>query len=174
MQSVCTALHTDIHNHHRFRFYISNAKLQKQTHGCTTIAYLHVYRILMKTVIVTPGSNYLQLLFNNKQRAKFHAMLMLNPVSLWTALCSAHPTTYSHLPCIRSSKYVVSLIRLLIQRKTNHVFIWIVCRSSSVCAIFCAPGAQPQARETRGTAPFRSKMPLFRIHHHGKLYPQQN
>lgn len=165
-------MYIDIHNRHQFGFYISNAKLLKQTHGCTKITYLHVYRILIKIVIVTLASNYLQLLFNNKQRAKFHAML--NPVSLWTAPCSVHSCTYSHLPCIRHSKRVASPIRMLIQRKTNHVFFWIVCGSSSVCATFCAPAAWPQAQEARGTAPFRSNMPLFWIHHHGKLHPQQN
>lgn len=79
----------DIHYQCQFRFYISNAKLQKQTHGCTKIVYLHVYRMLIKTVIVTLGPNYLQLFFNSKQRTKFH--VVLNPVSLRTAPLQCPP-----------------------------------------------------------------------------------
>lgn len=59
-----------------------SSELEKQALGWTKIAYLDVYRILLKTVIVTLGSNYLQLLFNNKQ-SEVHATL--NPVSLWAA-----------------------------------------------------------------------------------------
>lgn len=64
-------------------------------------------------------------------------------------LCSVLPCTYSHIPCIRSSKYEVSHIRLLIQRnKHSSCFLSDFLQTQlSVCHLQCALHQQHSHRQ---------------------------